>query len=70
MRLKEINIVIKPSPIDKFAEYSAIDMVIKIDGRELELHELVENNDFKSKFDQILDIVKKEVAKSINEWEE
>lgn len=64
MRLREINIVIKPSPIK---EYSAVDMKILINGKELELHELLEINDFKSKFEQILDLVKKEVIKAVEE---
>lgn len=64
MKLREINIVVKPSPIK---DYSAVDMKILINGKELELHELLEINDFKSKFEQILDLVKKEVIKVVDE---
>jgi len=64
LKLREINIVVKPSPIK---DYSAVDMKILINGKELELHELLEINDFKSKFEQILDLVKKEVIKVVDE---
>ena len=64
MKLREINIVVKPSPIK---DYSAVDMKILINGKELELHELLEINDFKSRFEQILDLVKKEVIKVVDE---
>lgn len=68
MKIKDLNVSIRSS--NKIKDYSAVDIRIRFDGIERELHELLPDNDFVSKFDQILELLKKEIVDTIREYEE
>jgi len=67
--VKEIVVTIRPAP-QSIKDYSAVDIRVRFDGTERELRELLPDNDFMSKFDQMLELLKKEVINTIRELEE
>lgn len=67
MNFKDLNISIRKSRVP---DYYAVDIRIRIDGREMELNELLPNDDFQSKWQQILELVNKEVMRAVTESEE
>lgn len=50
-------------------DYYTVDMTVVVDGRDVSYNVLVGHNDFVSKFEQILDTVKKEIPILINTFD-
>lgn len=69
MKVKEIVVTIRPAP-QSIKDYSAVDVRIRFNSVERELRELLPDSDFMSKFDQMIELVKKEVLNTIKELEE
>lgn len=67
MNFKDLQVNIRKSRVP---DYYAVDIRIRIDGREMELNELLPNTDFNSRWQQILDLVDKEVMRIVTSEED
>lgn len=67
MNFKDLNITIRKTRV---TDYYAVDIRVRVDGREIEVNELLPNTDFYSRWRQILDLVDKEVMRAVTEGED
>jgi hypothetical protein len=67
LRFKEAQVTIRRSPIK---DYYAVDVRVRVDGVEKEANELLKDTDFESRFGEILNLLKQEVIRSVNDIEE
>jgi hypothetical protein len=68
--MKEVReIVIRIRPGEKIKGYSTVDIYMTVNGVEKELHELLKDSDIKSRFDEMIDIVKDAIKEEIREYE-
>jgi hypothetical protein len=63
-QFNEITIKVNKSTV--LDDYYTVDMTVVVDGRDVSYNVLVGHNDFVSKFEQILDTIKKEIPILIN----
>jgi hypothetical protein len=63
MKIKSLSVQINPSK--RIDEYVTVDIKIRFNGSEKELNELLPENDFESKFEQMLELLKKEVLSNL-----
>lgn len=69
MKIRELSVTIRQN-VQIPKDYSAVDIRVRFNGVERELHELLPDNDFVSKFDQMVELLRKEVLNTIKEFEE
>ena len=67
LRFREAQVTIRRSPIK---DYYAVDVRVRVDGVEKEANELLKDTDFESRFSEILNLLKQEVIRAVNEIEE
>lgn len=68
--MKEVReIVVKISPGEKIKGFSTVDIYMTVNGVEKEVHELLKDSDIKSRFDEMLDIVRDAVKEALTEYE-
>jgi hypothetical protein len=66
-QFNEITIKVNKSTV--LDDYYTVDMTVVVDGRDVSYNVLVGHNDFVSKFEQILDTIKKEIPILINTFD-
>jgi hypothetical protein len=66
-QFNEITIKVNKSTV--LDDYYTVDMTVIVDGRDVSYNVLVGHNDFVSKFEQILDTIKKEIPILINTFD-
>jgi hypothetical protein len=65
MEIKSLSVQINKSK--RISGYVTVDIIVRYNGNEKELNELLPENDFESKFDQMLELLKKEVLSNIKD---
>jgi hypothetical protein len=65
MEIKSLSVQINKSK--RISGYATVDIIVRYNGNEKELNELLPENDFESKFDQMLELLKKEVLSNIKD---
>ncbi len=66
-QFNELSIKVNKSTV--LDDYYTVDMTVVVDGRDVSYNVLVGHNDFVSKFEQILDTIKKEIPILINTFD-
>ena len=67
MKINEIVIKVKQSSL--FNEYNTVDVSVETEHGIIEKHELIERDDFKSRFSSLIEIVKQEIEFFLKENE-
>lgn len=68
MKMKEFSVRIRPSGIVK--NYYAVDLEVRVGGDRFVLNQLLPENDFESRFEQCLELLKLEVLSYIKSHSE
>lgn len=66
-KFKELAVKVNKSTV--LDDYYTVDITVTVDGRDITYNALVGHNDFVSKFDQILDTIKKEIPALITSFD-